>query len=178
MRRSNCMTDGSLLFPFLFNIFTNLLIMSWTIWYSDSHISINECVVSFKQRYVMILIFNVRRAPPFLFACSSATPVSQIYTTWINIFNKPQPLHSFTIPLKYHLVEWFHSHLKSFQNSVYGENADRIYIVKTLLSFMIALWISHSLMELLAMIMLQNSCSCWWLNTAALPPARGCCAVL
>ncbi len=48
---------------------------------------------------------------------------------------------------------------------------------KTLLSFMIALWISLSLMELLAMTMLQISCSCWWLNTAALPPARGCSAV-
>jgi hypothetical protein len=49
---------------------------------------------------------------------------------------------------------------------------------KTLLSFMIALWISLSLMELLAMTMLQISCSCSWLNTAALPPARGCRAVL
>ncbi len=130
MRRSNCMTDGSLLliFPFLFNIFTNLLIVLWTIWYSDSHISINECVVSFKQLYKWSWSVTWEGRRHFCSRCSSENPVSQIYTTWINTFNKPQPLHSFTIPLKHQLVEWFHSHLMSFQNSVYGENADRIYI--------------------------------------------------
>ncbi len=45
---------------------------------------------------------------------------------------------------------------------------------KTLLSFMIVIWIYLRLIELLAMTMLQISCSCWWLNTAALPPSRGC----
>ncbi len=36
-------------FPFLFNIFTNLLTMSCTIWYSDSKICVNESVLSFKN---------------------------------------------------------------------------------------------------------------------------------
>jgi hypothetical protein len=44
-----------------------------------------------------------------------------------------------------------------------------LIFAKLLLSFMIALWIFLSLIELLAMTMLQISCG--WLNTAALPPA-------
>ncbi len=62
-----------------------------------------------------------------------------------------------------------------FSKSDKNLDAGGFIFAKTLLSFMIALWISLSLMELLAMTMLQFSCSCWWLNTAALPPARGCC---
>ncbi len=62
-----------------------------------------------------------------------------------------------------------------FSKSDKNLDAGGLIFAKTLLSFMIALWISLSLMELLAMTMLQISCSCWWLNTAALPPAWGCC---
>ncbi len=72
-------------------------------------------------------------------------------------------------------IELFYSHLMSFQNSMVEMLTEFIF-AKTL-SFMFALWISLSLMELLAMTMLQISCSCW-LNTSALPPACGCGAVL
>ncbi len=47
----------------------------------------------------------------------------------------PQLLHSFAIPLKCHLVELFHCHLMSLQNSVYGENADIIYICEDIVIY-------------------------------------------
>ncbi len=47
----------------------------------------------------------------------------------------PLLLHSFAIPLKCHLVELFHSHLMSFKNSVYGGNADIIYICEDIVIY-------------------------------------------
>lgn len=94
-------------------------------------------------------------------SCPTGFFILYVIRVYTGIIERLNSLYNVPCAQQWYHIQLFQLCLISFEDSVCSGKDDRIDICEYIAVYMIALWISLSLMELLAVTMLQISCT-WW----------------